>query len=228
MSPHGQQRGKEKRLDRRIAAAHSFAALLRHPLVVGAALALSSGILASLVIPALTRVWQDRPRELALKRELVDKIAEASTSPISKVRLGDLLHTPFSASQRQARYQRLESKWDLDGAIILSELTTYFQGTNLPGSWRDYQSAIHGYLDYYVRHSRFAMIRIRLDLRHAHFPIAWQEEARLEFLQNPVHGFDTDREIELYYVLTYWRDAISSRIVESNASGFSHGFWIFR
>jgi hypothetical protein len=46
----------------------SFTPVLRHPLVVGALLALLSGVFASLLIPALTRSWQDRPKELALNK----------------------------------------------------------------------------------------------------------------------------------------------------------------
>ena len=57
---------------------------LSHPVVVGTALALISGLIASVLFPAMTRSWQDRPRELALKRELVTDISEASTNAISR------------------------------------------------------------------------------------------------------------------------------------------------
>ena len=57
-------------------------AALRHPLVVGALLTVITALIASVVVPALTRSWQDRPRELSLKRELVARVARAAATTV--------------------------------------------------------------------------------------------------------------------------------------------------
>src|SRR5262245_49708518 len=53
----------------------SRVALLRHPLVVGSVIAAVSAVFASLLIPNITQVGQDRPKELELKRGIQDKVA---------------------------------------------------------------------------------------------------------------------------------------------------------
>lgn len=58
--------------------------ILRHPLVVGGLVAVISGVVASLLIPAVTRSCQDRPRELALKRDLVERVSKASADAFAR------------------------------------------------------------------------------------------------------------------------------------------------
>src|SRR6478609_6041343 len=67
--------------------AQDMAGVFRHPVVAGITLAVVSGILASLVIPSLTRVWQDRPRELELKRSLVEEVSQSVTNTLVSTRV---------------------------------------------------------------------------------------------------------------------------------------------
>jgi hypothetical protein len=50
------------------------------------------------------------------------------------------------------------------------------------------------------------------------------EQARTDFVSDP--NFEYDRT-ELADLLTAERDQLETRIVDSHASGYSHGFWIF-
>jgi hypothetical protein len=60
---------------------------VRHPIIVGVVLTVVSALVASLIIPSITRAWQDRPRELALKQSLIDEIASATVDPITKTQV---------------------------------------------------------------------------------------------------------------------------------------------
>jgi hypothetical protein len=82
-----------------------MAKALRHPIVVGAVLALLSGLLASLLIPALTRVWQDRPKELALKRELVERIS--ALRPEQSTKRSSSMSPPGTWASRSHRQMRV-------------------------------------------------------------------------------------------------------------------------
>src|SRR5215210_1177696 len=85
--------------------------LLRHPLVVGAAL----GVLASVLIPSLTRVWQERPRELALKRELVERISTLATEAIDNGNLLDVFSREIkSVAERNKWLRTTRHDWQVD------------------------------------------------------------------------------------------------------------------
>ena len=58
--------------------------LLAHPLII----TLFSALLAAVVLPPLTRAWQDRQKELELKRDLVTQIAETSTRAVRRGIIG--------------------------------------------------------------------------------------------------------------------------------------------
>jgi hypothetical protein len=107
-----------------------LAAALRHPVVVGALLALVSGIFASLLIPSLTRVWQDRPRELALKRDLVARMSREATAAAD----GAVGGLEVERGRRAVFYDRLIKRWRLESSVIGSELTTYFPRAGHPAS----------------------------------------------------------------------------------------------
>jgi hypothetical protein len=119
---------------------------LRHPLVIGATLTLLSAVLASVLIPALTRVWQDRPKALALKRDLVAKISQTATAAIIRARYYPAGHPTASIATRDTAYTRTASRWQVDSAAIGSELATYFRTTALPMRWQRYTEAVRGYL----------------------------------------------------------------------------------
>jgi hypothetical protein len=79
---------------------------LRHPVVVGALLAVFTGIFASVLVPSLTRVWQDRPRELALKRDLVTRISREATRAVDASFTGARLN----AHRRDAFFDRTTAR----------------------------------------------------------------------------------------------------------------------
>ena len=209
--------------------------VLRHPLVIGIVLTLLSGILASLIIPALTRSWQDRPLELALKRELVERISTAATDTVEAASFYGF-NIEFARGRADSLYPSAKrfgfllpavKKWEIDSSSIESELATYFHGSGLPAQWQAYEFAVQQFLRYTVgaekELSNSQLENVRDHFRTVSFDSATAEETRRSF----VTGTSADRpRIVVAELLLDERDQIERRIVGADASGFSHGFWI--
>ena len=118
--------------------------------MAGTTLALISGLIASVLFPAMTASWQDRPRELALKRELVSDVAEASTNAVAG---GNTFaySTELEKTSKADRVQHLTralNDWEVASSVIGSQIATYFGKTTLPRQWVAYQSAVSDYIEF--------------------------------------------------------------------------------
>lgn len=103
---------------------------LAHPLsllIVGAAV-------SSLVVPALTRGWQDHQKELEVKTNLVSEIAEAATRFFVAVQFAELR----AASQRHEDFDAAYRDWEVKSAVIASKLRAYFPGRVVEVDWEAY------------------------------------------------------------------------------------------
>jgi hypothetical protein len=201
--------------------AQSWSPVLRHPLVVGAVLAILSGVLASLVLPAVTRVWQDRPDELALKQVVVERISQRATATIAR---GESLASSGVASVDASEAQQ---NWEVDAAGISSQLSTYFRDSPAATQWPHFEDAVSEFLFYGAAVDAGAQpVRARLNklgeiFRHTNFTDPVAERLRLGFVKLPT-AFGQDAVVEL---LAAWKDKLQIDVLDSNASGFSHGFW---
>ena len=207
-------------------------AALHHPLVVGAALALLSGVLASLLIPALTRVWQDRQKELALKRGLVQRIAKATTS---SVYAGRYAYTPGKVNPivDSRVLRRIGIPWLEASSVLTAELTTYFHGSGALKAWNDYVDTVTRYLQASAFHQRsVGLAEMRTYFDGVRFdPGSQTETMRRGFVTrtSPTHEYARSQFVNTVPILLLAeRDQLSRRIVDTPASGFSHGWWIFR
>lgn len=211
--------------------------LVRNPVVAGTALALISGLIASVLLPAMTASWQDRPRELALKRELVADVAEASTNAVaggnSFAYSTELAKTP--KAERIKHLTRALNDWEVASSVIGSQLATYFGESTLPLQWAAYQSAVSNYIEFttqanpsYDAGLAGALIQ---HFRSVHFDDPRHEQEHKEILAEYkgkeaaiLDGDDLNR-IQGLRLLGYERDQLASRILEEDATGFSHGVW---
>jgi hypothetical protein len=220
---------------------------IRHPVVVGTALALISGLIASVLFPALTRSWQDRPRELALKQDLVSDVSQAATGALSR---GNIFayRTELEKTSKAERIRNLtreSSDWDVASSAIGSQLATYFGDTTLPKQWAAYQTAVSGYIELTSQanketHPEWSLIDHFQSVRFE--DKEWERE-RKETLSdtgvNPMARPDPSdgalvppnakafNRIAGLRLLGFERDQIARRILAADAAGFSHGFWIF-
>jgi hypothetical protein len=129
----------------------------------------------SLLIPAVTRQWADRPKEVELRISLVDQVAQLAASTINTARfivadtLPEATHRAYVCTQAEesgdaAQAQRCEdlmevefreeqeahidakTAWIQRGAILESQLIAYFPGTELSREGKRYVDAVRIYL----------------------------------------------------------------------------------
>jgi hypothetical protein len=216
----------------------SRVAVLRHPLVVGATVAVVSAVLASLLIPALTRVWQDRARELALKRDLVERISTSATETVDDGNLTARYGTSFnSRSARHAYIKQVLHDWEVRSSVIGSQLNTYFHETSLPAAWRRFEAAVRSFLRYEAQeaavfyresktHDFTGLTFLHDHFRRLRFGDATMESKRQAFASPPAVTPQLANQAVPDLLLAE-RDELEDKVVEAEASGFSHGFWIF-
>lgn len=129
----------------------------------------------SLLIPAVTKQWSDRPKEVELRISLVDQVAQLAASTINTARfivadtLPEATHRRFvcakadetedaALDQRCEDLQEEEFKaeqkahidaktsWIQRGAVLESQLIAYFPGTELSREGKRYVDAVRIYL----------------------------------------------------------------------------------
>jgi hypothetical protein len=94
--------------------------------------------------------------------------------------------------------------------------------------------AVREYLGIYTRtepYPGFAFALLRKHFRRVRFSPDWKDEVRQDFVNGArPQSFREFQDYlsDLWLLLVYERDEINNRIVQANASGFSHGFWLFR
>ncbi len=203
------------------------ARVLGHPLtitVVGA-------VLAAVILPPLTRGWQDRQKELELKRDLVTQLAQSSTVA---VRAG----IPSTRPTRDAARR----EWLVQRSVSNAIIATYFP--SLADCWFVYSDGITAFLE--MRSASKAAARdhepkgheIKTKLAITRRTCHWDQglpptEARtlatltqrvipkLDGLTTAaVPGIASDPGT----LILIGRDGIIRRIVAAEARGYAHGF----
>jgi hypothetical protein len=104
------------------------ATLLRHPLF----LLLAGAVVSSLIIPTLTRRWQDHEKELELKTGLVSQINESVTSMMMSIEFAEF---PLGNTSSQQEYDKAYTDWEVKRAVVGSTVQAYFPNSQLPAEW---------------------------------------------------------------------------------------------
>jgi hypothetical protein len=110
---------------------------------------LAGAILAAVLIPLFTRQWQDRQKELDLKRALVAQIAESSSTAVRgaiSVERGRLRAAGGDVGERADDvYGTLLDAWLVQRATTESMIATYFP--DLGDCWFKYSDAISDFVE---------------------------------------------------------------------------------
>lgn len=193
------------------------ARFLGHPLVI----TLAGGVIAALVLPLLTRGWQDRQRELELKRDLVTQIAEASTVA---VRRGIVADSPGRSAARR--------EWLVQRSITNAILATYFP--DVADCWFTYSDAITSFLELHGAPRKKGR-EINSQLETTRRSCAWDEglppaeTQRLQTLEKRLSLTDVTAArvpaivSDLGELLLIGKDGIIRRIVAADARGYADG-----
>ena len=125
--------------------------------------------LTSLLIPAITKQWADRPQELELRIALIDQIGESAARTINTARFivsdnlpdarvrevvcardpeSDDCEKAINEESRteQGEQIRAKTEWLQKGAVVESQLAAYFPGTELSRQGKAYINAVRIYL----------------------------------------------------------------------------------
>jgi len=195
------------------AAAAKAGRTLAHPLVVTA----FGAVLAALILPPLTRGWQDRQKELELKRDLVAQIAQTSTVAVRQ-----------GAADLPSRPEALR-QWLVDRSVTNAIIATYFP--QLADCWFVYSDGITAFVE---RPGQIPAknLEIQKKLNESHAACGWDrglpdaEQTRMEQLKTemlPLTAASRPDRSHLATLLLLGRDAIIRRIVEADARGYAHG-----
>jgi hypothetical protein len=120
------------------------AAFLRHPLVI----AVLAAAFSALLIPQVTREWQDRQKEQDLKQSLLGEISTSSTSAVrSSISLaGGHLRAAGGEQGEDAGdvYQQLRNDWLVRRASARARIAVYFP--QLYACWYSFERATADFL----------------------------------------------------------------------------------
>jgi hypothetical protein len=214
-------------------------AWLSHPLVV----TFAGAILASILVPLFTRQWQDRQKELDLKRDLVQQIAGSSTTAVRgaiSLEKGRLRAAGGDAGEgAQDVYATLDDAWLTQRSTTLSLIATYFPG--LGDCWFKYSDAISDFvaiapingkpkanrkkvaeIQGYINGTKTCQRIDKLPYKERSTYTSGKNTINWEALKSGKHGFEAAYE-KLGPVLLIGRDGIVNDIVASDARGYYHG-----
>ncbi len=200
-------------------------------------------LLASVLIPRWSAIWQDRRPELELKSGLVGRVAQSTTKTVRDAQL--LANDPPPTNVAAARYRTLKQRWLIDRAELQTVIGTYFS-TDVARCWFLYSDLLTSYLSIpqpgapssgptndlknYVNDERSSCTPL--------VAVASYSQRRYDTLKKRIgdlsalsrasnHDFKTTYA-SLGELLLIDRDRVVQTIVASDARGFAHGWWIFR
>jgi hypothetical protein len=111
-----------------------MAEFLKHPLTILLVGALISGIL----IPMITRRWQNHQKALEIKTQLVSDLSKSIMEIIMAVQFAHL----GAKSQKQADFDKAFREWEIQSAVIGTRLQAYFPDTTIPDEWTDFSELV--------------------------------------------------------------------------------------
>lgn len=113
---------------------------LSHPLVVAGVAAL----LGSLLVPSITRKWQDHQKALGIKTELVSEMSRSVSSGVANSRFiaaGLVARSSSHTGAEQQAWNDLYLDWTTSSASIAAKLQAYF-GVKVATRWQQFSYAL--------------------------------------------------------------------------------------
>jgi len=203
-------------------------AFFRHPLVVGAGVAAASAVFASLLIPSITRVSADRPKELELKRGIVSDIATSSAQALTRglalARKDYALASGGSSGKRLTAYRKVTGDWLESSGALDAELITYFPKSHAE-QWERFANAVGWYLSLAGIADHDVRVPASRNLRDYLKPLA----AERRYRKVPWMRLETDVDPHwiptIMNLLLAQRNVVVADVVHGEANGFKHSVW---
>lgn len=108
--------------------------LLAHPMII----LLVGAALTGLIIPLITRRWQDRQKALELKTELVSELSQAIMEIVLSVQFVQMQ----SQYMDQEKLDQAYLAWETRSAVIGTKLQAYFPETTIPAEWTRFSEVV--------------------------------------------------------------------------------------
>src|SRR5262245_28005345 len=108
--------------------------LLKHPLTVLLVGALISGLL----IPTFTRRWQNHQKALEIKTQLVSELSKSIMEIIMAIQFVHL----DAKSLTQADFDKAYRNWEIESAVVGTQLQAYFPDTTIPAEWTTFSALV--------------------------------------------------------------------------------------
>jgi len=114
---------------------------LQHPFI----LLIAGAVISGLLIPFLTRRWQDHQKELEIKIDLVNRINEAVSSVAASVQFSEMVEHLNKDDRKQDAQKLLDQaflSWEKSSAIIGAELRAYFPKKQFEKKWATFYNVV--------------------------------------------------------------------------------------
>jgi hypothetical protein len=192
---------------------------LANPLLI----AIVGSLLVYLVIPQLTRGWQNHAKVLEVKTSLVADMSDSvgnATMTGRFIASGLIARATDDPNATQRAFNDAYQKWTIKSAVIGSQLAAYFPGNDLGSRWRSYSNVVTDFLQLSARGQRTDRASQLVEIAD-YFPALqkrgrgwWRtllEDTGPKFLQN---------YLELSQAILSERDRFVQRVLDSKATGF--------
>jgi len=121
---------------------------LAHPMV----LALVGALVTSLLLPIVTRQWQDHQTELDIKTKLVNQISGSVATALAQLAVtesGQSARLPIPFQDYYDAYQ----VWEQSRASIRSQLEAYFPNSDVGEQWQTYSGEVDNFYKFTGRYT---------------------------------------------------------------------------
>lgn len=171
---------------------------LQHPIT----LLLLGAVISGLLIPWITRRWNNHQKALEIKTELVSDLSKSIMEMILAVQYARLQ----AKSQTQQDFDREYRNWEIQSAVIGTRLEAYFSKSGIPDDWTTFSNAV---TDFY------AIEGIPADARHRAQSELWQRLGKSTPLTEGDEGWS-----ELKNELLKKKAELIKRVLEERISAF--------
>jgi len=193
---------------------------LANPLLV----TVVSASLVYLVIPQLTRGWQNHQKVLDVKTGLVGDMSDSASDALMSGRfiasglIGKATSDPF-ATQRS--FNEAYQSWTTKSAVTGAQLAAYFPDSDLSDRWRAYANAVADYLQVGVRGQPSDRANQLLALAK-HFPALHHKDPDWwrTLLDRSPEGEFQQNYAELSAALLAERDVLVQQVLRAKATAF--------
>jgi hypothetical protein len=122
---------------------------LKHPLF----LLLVGFALTGVIVPAITRLWQTRQKELEIKIDLVSDVSESVMTFLMAIQFVHVKprRYPDRAKELSEFQQELNKRyfeWEVRRSVIGTKLEAYLPDKTIPAKWTDFDDAMN---DFYAQ-----------------------------------------------------------------------------